>query len=118
MKKNIVFIVIVVAVGVLAYLWYSSLSAPSDSQQPVPVVQTPDSGTGPSNSGSEPANYADVRSEILNNISTLKSIRLDISILDDPAFKALQQPTHIEPPPLQLGRANPFLSQVPVSTKK
>lgn len=57
----------------------------------------------------EPSQYAVVRAEILNTVATLQAIQLDISVLDEPAFRSLSETPRLwENQPFNVGRRNPF----------
>ena len=98
-RKNIIFIVVLVAVAALALGGYVYLSGSASNQ---PLV-TPDASSG------QPQNLAGVRQDVLANIEAIKSIQLDTTILTDPAFLRLQK---VVRPPVEdpgVGRPNPFL---------
>ncbi|PJE64711.1 MAG: hypothetical protein COU90_00350 [Candidatus Ryanbacteria bacterium CG10_big_fil_rev_8_21_14_0_10_43_42] len=101
-KKNLVFIIIVLALIGGGIAWYVSRPSPEDFGGVVPVGILP--GTPSANS-----QFAEVRNKILQNIALLQRVRLDTTILDDPAFLSLEDAP--EPPPrsLQIKRRNPFL---------
>jgi hypothetical protein len=111
LKKNGIFIAIIIIVVVVAYLWYANLSPSGDEM--VDTVGTGAIASGvPTPSyepGKEPRNYILVRSQILETVDILENdIHLDTTILDSPAFIALQTVNRGQPPAVQIGKRNPF----------
>lgn len=96
-RQNIIFIVLLVAVVGLALLGYTYFSNNSGSA----LISTDTSAAS--------ASLANARQGILGNIDAIRSIKLDITILSDPAFLRLQQVVRPPFPDPGLGRANPFL---------
>jgi len=107
-RKNIMFIimlVLVIGIALAGYMYFSG-NAPSG-----PLV-----ALGP---GVQPEALAVAREGILANIQVIKDIKLDVTILTDPAFLRLQK---VLRPPVEdpgVGRPNPFLpykTKTPAST--
>ncbi len=97
LQKNIIFIVIIVAIVAAAGAWYFYFAPPSTDEGEIV-------GGAPS-----PENeFARVRDQILANIAILEAIRLDTTILQDPAFLRLKKLERVEVP-VEAGRPNPFL---------
>lgn len=57
----------------------------------------------------QPSQFAAVRAEILGTIATLQEVRLDISVLDEPAFRALTEAPQPPDVPFTVGKRNPFI---------
>jgi hypothetical protein len=95
LKNNIIFVVaIIIIIGIGVFWLFFRLDG--DQQD----------GTGIIN---QPSQFAEVRAEILRTIATLQAVRLDVSVLDDPAFQALTEaPQPLEGVPFSGGRRNPF----------
>lgn len=97
LKKNLVFIIglgVIISIGVY---WFFVRESPEDIAEGVDVIE-------------QPSQYADVRAEILGTIAILQGVRLDISVLDDPAFRSLREaPRPPEGEPFSVGRRNPFI---------
>ena len=86
----VVILALIAGAGLAWYIYFYNGSPDTGG-----VVSTADSGG--------------VRSGILSNIEVLKSIKLDTTVLSDPAFARLQKvilPVVAEP---SVGRPNPFL---------
>lgn len=101
-KKNIVFIVMILIVLVVGLVWYSSYNEPSvavDDESPADAIRDVE----------RDSEYEAVRIQILANIATIEAIRLDTTILQDPAFLVLERPERQAAGPLNPGRPNPFL---------
>ena len=97
-RQNIIFIIVLILIVGLAaggYMYFSRGSASG------PLVV---SDTAPQSEA-----LAATRQGILDNIEAVKSIKLDTTILTDPAFLRLQK---VIRPPVEdpgVGRPNPFL---------
>ena len=102
-KKNLLFIIIILALIGGGVAWYISRPSSVDLGGVVPVGIVPQV---PTSSGSQ---FAEVRNKILQNIALLKRVRLDTTILDDPAFLSLREAPEPPPKSLQVQRRNPFL---------
>lgn len=97
LKKNFLFVVGLVIIGGIGLYWLVSGGG--------------DSGNGDENGLVEqPSQYAAVRAEILATVAILQAVQLDISVLDDPAFRSLSEVPHLwENEPFKVGNRNPFL---------
>lgn len=96
LKKNMVFFVGLAILLVVGVYWLFTQSG-DEEQRDAGIIE-------------KPSQYAVVRAEILGAIATLQAIRLDISVLDDPAFQSLQAlPRPLEGQPFPLKKRNPFL---------
>lgn len=94
-RKNIIFIILVVAILVAGVVWYYSL-------EPGQGVDTPGVVEGSDNE------FSRVRDQILANIQALEAIRLDTTILQDEAFLRLRE-LQRSSMRIEAGRPNPFL---------
>ena len=98
-RQNIIFIIaLVVLVGgaILGYIYFSK-GAPSSGAL---ITSDADVGSG---------DLATVREGVLDNIKAVKDLKLDVTILSDPAFLRLQKAVRPSVPDPGKGRANPFL---------
>lgn len=57
----------------------------------------------------QPSQFAAARAEILGTIATLQEVRLDISVLDERAFRALTEAPQPPDVPFTVGKRNPFI---------
>lgn len=103
LRKNIVFVVMLLVVAVIGLVWYSSSGTPSGTSLD---TQTPESDARDTERATE---FADVRSDILANIAAIQAITLDTTILKDPAFLVLEKPERQATGEIETGRVNPFL---------
>ena len=93
-KKNIVFTVGLVALGGFGLFWFLR-----DTGENIPeegIVE-------------QPSQFAASRAEILGTIATLRAVQLDISVLDDPAFRALTEAPQPPDTLFTVSKRNPFL---------
>lgn len=97
-KKNAVFIVGLFVIGGLGLFWFLR-GAGEENISPEGVIEQ------------QPSKFAAIRAEILGSIATLQAIKLDISILDDPAFQALTEAPQPPEAPFtaSTSKRNPFL---------
>lgn len=102
-RKNIIFIIMLVLVIGIAIAGYTYFSGNTPSG---PLVTL-----GP---GAQPEALAVTREGILANIQAIKDIKLDVTILADPAFLRLQKVVRLPVEDPGVGRPNPFL---PYKTK-
>ncbi|GEM_PF-6263157 len=95
LKKNIIFVMILVLIIGVGLYWMTSRGG--------------DSLDGEEGIVDQPSQYADVRAEILGTVAKLQGVRLDITVLDDPAFRSLTEvPRPWEGASFGVGRRNPF----------
>lgn len=96
-KKNAVFIVGLLVIGGLGLFWF--------------FRGTGEENASPEGSIEQPSKYAAARAEILGSIATLQAMKLDVSILDDPAFQALTEAPQPQETPFtaSTSKRNPFL---------
>mgnify|MGYP001608651935 FL=1 len=93
-KNNSFFVlglVLLIGVGIF---WFFMRSAPEDAGTEGIIEQL--------------SQFAAVRAEILGTIATLQEIQLDISVLDEPAFRALAEAPQPPDVPVPIGKRNPF----------
>ena len=93
-KKNFVFVGGIVLLGLFGVYWFFGRGTGEE---------LPDTGII-----KQPSQFAAARAEILGTIATLQAVRLDISVLDDPAFQSL---TEAPLPPVRtftVRKRNPF----------
>lgn len=95
LKKNAIMLILLLALIGGGIYWYGFRQSPTDE----------DPGVGVSNQESK---YADVRREILHTIKTLRAVKLDVTILDDAAFRALVAPVAQPADTRPVSRDNPF----------
>lgn len=105
-KKNIVFIVMILIVLVIGVVWYSSYTKPSNT-----IDGLPSSGSAADavRGAQRDKEFAALRIQILSNIAAIKSIHLNTTVLQDQAFLILERPERQSTGSLDLGRTNPFL---------
>lgn len=96
LKKNLIFVialVVIVGGGIVWFVWQGGGD------------EVLEAGGGIEHQ----SQYALVRAEILSAIATLQAVRLDVSVLDDQAFRSLSEvprPVTKEP---AVRRRNPFV---------
>jgi hypothetical protein len=96
LRKNLVFIIALVVIVGAGIYWVAYHNTGDSSVDGDAIVE-------------RPSQYADVRAEILSIIATLQAVHLDISVLDDPAFRSLTETPRLGiNDPLEVGRRNPF----------
>lgn len=94
-KKNLIFIIALVVIAGGGIVWLAWQGGGDE------VLEAGDDREHPSQ-------YAAVRAEILSTIATLQAVRLDISVLDDQAFRSLSEvPRPVKEPTVR--RRNPFV---------
>lgn len=93
-KKNGVFVVGILLIGGIAVYWFAGRG----NEEELPAEGLID----------QPSQFAAVRAEILGTIATLQAVRLDISVLDDPAFRSLTEAPQPPDTPFTVGKRNPF----------
>lgn len=87
MNRNTVFtLVFVILLGVIGYMWYGYLGAPTDTD------------------GAEQASFT----KTLAEVRRLKNLKLDTSVFQDRFFLDLEEPQEIPQPEVKPGRENPF----------
>ena len=98
LKKNLFFVIGLLLIGGFGLFWLFSKGGEDVSESADGIVENP-------------SQYAAVRAEILSTIEMLQAVQLDISILDDPAFRSLSEvPRLWEGKPFNVGnRRNPFV---------
>ena len=96
LKKNLFFVVGLLLLGGLGLYWLMAGGGGEELAGADGIID-------------EPSKYAAVRAEILSTVAMLQAVRLDVSVLDDPAFQSLlETPRLWEGQPFTVGRRNPF----------
>ncbi|TSC73403.1 MAG: hypothetical protein G01um101470_94 [Parcubacteria group bacterium Gr01-1014_70] len=95
-KKNLIFVGGLVAILGLGVFWLFIRDTGEIVEGEAGIIE-------------QPSQYAQVRAEILGTIATLQAVRLDVSVLDDPAFQSLTEAPRPEDVPFAVGKRNPFL---------
>ena len=96
LKKNAVFVVGLLVVGGLGLFWF--------------LRDTGEEIISPGGAVEEQSSkYAAVRAEILGAIEILKAMKLDVTILDEPAFQALTEAPQPTDTPFIINKRNPFV---------
>ena len=96
LKKNLIFVIALVVIAGTGIVWFLTQSGGEEALDTAGVIN-------------QPSQYAEVRAQILSTIATLEAVQLDVSVLDDPSFRALMEtprPT-IQPPTIK--HRNPFI---------
>ncbi len=97
LSKNIKIIIAVIVVVVLGYIVYSFMSKP-------PAEEV----AGPGGLSSQSVqNTSEIGKKLAATLETIRSIRLDRSIIENPVFMSLED-FSTEISPLPVGRDNPF----------
>lgn len=91
MRQTTLVILLVIAVAVSAFMWYS--------------LSGQDAGSTGSASPAENPEVAEFR----KLLAGLKTLKLDTSFFNDPAYKSLIDPAVLISKPAAYGRANPFV---------
>lgn len=91
MSQTILVLLLIIAIAVSAFMWYS--------------LSGPDSG---STALASPAGNPEV-AEFRRLLAGLKAEKLDTSFFSDPAYKSLIDPKVLISRPAAYGRANPFV---------
>lgn len=92
LKQNILFAVLIIAIGGTLYLWYA---------------RTPDKGQEGISRVSGPSNQQ--RIQFLALLRTLKSLQFDTSFFQDPIYQSLIDSGVKVLVPAERGKQNPFL---------
>lgn len=96
LKKNSIFLVGLIAlIGFGAY-WFLGRDTAEDTGDSMGIIE-------------QPSQFAAVRAEILGTIATLQAVQLDITVLDEPAFRALLESPKLPEGPFEFKKRNPFL---------
>ena len=98
LKKNLFFIGGLLLIGGLGLYWLMAGGNDEPSADADGIIK-------------KPSQYAAVRAEILHTVAMLKAVKLDVTILDEPAFRSLSEvPRLWEQEPFKVGeRRNPFV---------
>ncbi len=102
--KNIIIFVTIGAVFIFIYLFFIRSSTPTPSLVASPQDTTASTGT---DAGSSVLNDATTQ-DFLSTLLSVNNIKLDTTILSDPAFISLHDSTVLLTPDPNPGRPNPF----------
>ena len=95
-KQNLFFIIGIILIGGVSVYWFLGRGVEENVEDDTGVIK-------------QPSQFAAVRAEILGTIAILKQIRLDITVLDEPAFKSLTEAPEPPDKPTVVGKRNPFV---------